>query len=200
MSHGKAQTLGIFGIILIVLSIAFASLPLIPNNTLGVIRLIARQRTIEQQIVKDVLILDRPAGNYIQAISELQNSLPAWEQVQIGLQKGDDSLGISPNLPADIKLLILQSLSDFASIDTAARKILAHPSPVDQIQLTIILQHEHGYSLTMFQVSGLFEDHIHGISQIYFGIGTAISIGLLIIWICLFRALLKRIPKEEKQP
>jgi MFS superfamily sulfate permease-like transporter len=199
MSHIKTRIMGIFGILLILFFIAFAALPLIPNSTLGVIRIIARQRTIEQLIVKDVLILAyRPTSEHVQAISELQNSLPVWEKVEAGLQNGDDSLGISPNLPPEVKALILQAQSDFTSIDTAAHQILAHPSQVDQTQLLIILQHERAYSLTLFQVSSLFEDHIHAISQVYFGIGVAISIGLLLIWIRFFRALLRAEREKEE--
>ncbi|OLD63409.1 MAG: hypothetical protein AUF65_02420 [Chloroflexi bacterium 13_1_20CM_50_12] len=200
MSHTKTRIWGIFGILLILFSIAFSALPLIPNSTLGVIRIIARQRAIGQQIVKDVLILAyRPPPEHVQAISEIQNALPVWEQVQAGLQNGDSSLGISPNLPGDIKLLLLQAQSDFTSVDTATHQILAHPSPIDQTQLSIILHHEHGYSLAMFQVSDLFESHIRGISQIYFGIGTAISVGLMFIWVTFFRKILRLEREKEAQ-
>jgi hypothetical protein len=171
-----------------------------PNSTLSVIRVIARQRTIEQLIVKDVLIMAyRPTADHVQAISELQNALPNWEKVQNGLQNGDADLGISSNLPSDIKLLVLQSQSDFTSIDTSAHQILAHSSEVDQTQLLIILQHERAYSLTIFQVSSLFEDHILGVSRIYFGIGVAISVALLCIWIRFFRAMLKNDITREEQ-
>lgn len=200
MSHKKTLIWGIFGILLIFFFIAFAALPLFPNSTLGVIRIIARQRTLEQIIVKDVLILAyRPAPDHVQAISEIQNALPTWEQVQTGLQKGDDSLGISHNLPPEIHLLLLQSQSDFTSIDTAAHQVLAHPSKIDQTQLLIILQHERAYSLAMFQVSDLFESHIHGISQAYFGIGTAIGVGLMLIWVTFFRKILRLEREKEEQ-
>ncbi len=193
MSHGKVRVLGVFGIILLLFLIAFTALPLMPNSTLGVIRIIARQRTIEQLIVKDVLILAyRPTPEHVQAISELQNALPTWEKVQAAFQHGDAELGISANLPPEVKLLVLQAQSDFTSIDTAAHQILTHSSPVDQTQLLIVLQHERGYSVTMFQVSGLFEDSILFVSRIYFGVGTLISLGLLYIWIRFFRALLKK--------
>lgn len=198
MSYRKARLWGIFGIILILFLIAFAALPLIPNDTLGTTRIIARQRTIEQLIVKDVLILSyRDTADHVQAISELQNALPAWEQVEHGLQNGDASLGISPNLPPEVKLLVLQAQSDFTSIDTAAHQILAHSSPVDQTQLMIILQHEHTYSVTMFQMSDLFESHIQVISRVYFGFGVAISLGLMAIWTRLFKEIL-RLKKEEE--
>lgn len=199
MSHGKIRVLGVFGIILILFSIAFAALPLLPSSTLGVIRIIARQRTLEQLIVKDVLILTyRSSGDRVQAISEIQNALPTWEKVQAGLQNGDESLGISSNLPGEINLVLLQAQSDFTSIDTATHQILAHPSQVDQTQLSIILQHDHTYSLDMFQMSDLFESHILSISRIYFATGTAISIGLMLIWIRLLRALLRAEREKEE--
>jgi hypothetical protein len=200
MSHGKVRILGIFGVLLILISIGFSMFPLLPHDTMSVIHLIARQRTIAQLVVKDTLILAyRPADDHVQAISELQNALPAWEKVELGLQNGDTSLGISPNLPGDIKLLLLQAQSDFTSIDTSAHYILAHPDPIDQTQLSIVLQHERAYSLTMFQVSNLFDDYIHGMSTVYFGIEVAISVGLLILWIRLFRALLTHTEAKEKE-
>lgn len=198
MSYRKARLWGIFGIILILFLITFTAFPLMPNDTLGTTRIIARQRTIEQLIVKDVLILAyRNTADHAQAVSELQNALPAWEQVERGLQNGDASLGISHNLPPEIHLLLLQAQSDFTSIDTAAHQILAHPSNVDQTQLMIILQHEHAYSITMFQMSDLFEGHIQVISKVYFGFGVAISLGLMAIWVKLFKEILRLKKKDE---
>lgn len=200
MSHSKVQILGVFGVLLILISIGFGVFPLMPNDTLDVIRLIARQRTLEQLIAKDTLILAyRPTDDHVQAISELQNTLPAWEKVELGLQNGDASLGISPNLPGNIKLLLLQAQSDFTGIDASAHYILAHPDPVDQTQLSIVLQHERAYSVTMFQVNTLFNDYIQEMSRIYFGIGVAINACLLLIWMSFFKELLKRTPKEEEK-
>ena len=95
MTYGKIRVLGIFGIFLILLSIGFAALPLMPNSTLDLIRTIARQRTLDEQITKDALILAyRPTAEHVQAINELQSSLPVFEGVNAGLENGDQSLGI----------------------------------------------------------------------------------------------------------
>jgi hypothetical protein len=197
LSPTKIRIWGIFGIILILFSIGFAALPLIPNSSLDVIRITVRQRALEERIVKDALTLTYQPSSRVQAVSELQNTLPVWEQVQNGLMNGDTSLGISPNQPSDTKLLLLQAQSDFVNMDTSARQILAHPSPVDATQLSIILQHEQSYYTTMAHVDSLSEDHILWITRLYFGIGIAISIVLLLIWIRFFRTIARK--NEEKE-
>jgi hypothetical protein len=201
MSRGKARILGIFGIIAILLSSAFTAIPIIPSNALNVVRLIARQRTIEQIIVKDCLLLAYgTSSERIQALSELQDNLPMWEQVETALQNGDASLGISSHLPGDISTLVLQAQPDFTSIDIAAHHILSHPSPVDQTQLAIILQHESSYSVTIFQLNGVYDAYLQEMAQVYFSIGVGVDIILFFIWLRFFRALLKHIPKEEEKP
>lgn len=191
MSHSKIRIWGIFGIILIVFTIAFAALPLFPSSALDVIRITVRQRALEERIVKNVVVLAYQPESHVQAVSELQNTLPTWEQVQNGLMNGDQSLGISANQPDDVKLLLLQAQSDFVSIDTAVHQILAHPSQVDPTQLTIVLGHEQAYYTTMAHVDTVSKDHITQITRIYFGIGMAISLVLMVIWIRMFKEVMR---------
>lgn len=198
MSHDRIRIWGVLGIILILFSIAFAALPLLPNSSLDVIRITVRQRALEERIVKDVLTLACQPTSKVQAINELQTTLPTWEQVQVGLLNGDASLGISPNPPEDINLLLLQAQSDYMSIDTAIHQILAHPSTVDQLQIAIVLQHDSGYYTTMAHVDMLLEAHVQFVAKLYFGFGVAISIGLLLIWMQFFRKMI-RIDKEHQE-
>jgi len=176
--------LGWLGIFLFIVSILFEALPLMRGNGLNTFHLIARQRVLEQRIVTDVLTLAyRPDDEHPEALSELQTALPVWEKVQIGLQKGDDSLGISPNLPSNVKLYLLQMQPDFSYMDVAARQILTHHDPVDPDQVIIILQHEQPYYLSMAQAVILFQDDIDNAAKIYFSIELGIGIALMSIWI-----------------
>src|SRR2546430_123803 len=57
------------------------------------------QRTRAQAIAKDTLILAyRPESEHAQAVNELQNLLPRFEQTQKGLQVGDNSLQLPPRV------------------------------------------------------------------------------------------------------
>lgn len=192
------RILGWFGVFLLLASLVLEALPLMHDNTLGTFHLIARQRVLEQRIVTDVLILAyRPEDEHPEAISELQTALPVWEQVQRGLNNGDSSLGISPNLPSNVKLLLLQMQPDFMYMDVAARQILAHPEPVNSDELTIVMQHEQPYYLAMGQAVQLLQDDINIAAQIYFGIELTLGLILAAIWIA-FTLSMHRMNKVKK--
>lgn len=179
-----SRILGWFGVFILLVCIAFQALPLMPNSGLNTFHLAARQRVLEERIVKDVLILAcRPQDEHTEAISEMQTVMPVWEEVEKGLQNGDTSLNISPNLPGDFKMMMLQAQPDYSYLDAAARRILAHPEPADQTQVSIVLQHSQGYYLYMGEAVNVLQDDINGVARIYFGIGLGIEIFLMIIWI-----------------
>ena len=185
MSPSKIRILGGFGIFLLIISLAFEALPLLPNNTLNVFSTIALQRTLGQRVAKNALVLAYRTSpdERAEAINELQNVLPYWERVQAGLQNGDSTLGIPAHLPSDVSLVVLQSQPDFAYMDTAAHKVLSRSSPVDAVQISIILQHDNAYFLSMVQVTNLMQQHIQSAAQMYFIIELCIGLGLMIIWI-----------------
>lgn len=179
-----ARTLGWFGVFLLIVSLTFEALPLMPNSTLNTFHLAARQRVLEEHIVKDILILAyRPSSEHAEAVSEMQTALPVWEEVENGLQNGDTSLGISPRLPSDVKLQLSQAQPDFVYLDAAARRILAHPSSVDETQITIVLQHNQGYYISMAQVVNVLQDDMSKVANAYFTIELSIGVFLMIIWI-----------------
>lgn len=179
------RVMGSFGIVLLLIIIALEALPLLNNtDSINIFHLVARQRVLEERVVKDALILAYRASpdEHAEAISEMQTSLPTWEKVQNGLQNGDGSIGIPQNyLPSDLKLLLTQTQPDFTYLDAAARKILAHPSPVDLVQLSIVLQHDQGYYISMAQVVNSAQDHIQGAARIYFSIELIVALILLIV-------------------
>lgn len=147
------------------------------------------QRTRMQAITKDVLILAyRPTSDRAQAISELQIALPLWEQTQRGLQMGDTVLQLPIQVPEIVQALMTASQSDYLAIDTAARNIVAHTaSPIDPIQLQIILSHEHSYAVEMTQVNNAWQLQIDGaflhIFLIESGITSLVIILLLLLYV-----------------
>ena len=185
------------GIFLFIISIAFEALPLMSDTTIGTFRLMTRQRVFEQSIVKNALILYyRPSlSERSEAISELQTTLPVWEKVQIGLQNGSPSLGISSNLPSDVNTLIMQAQPDYVYLDAAVHQILAHTGSIDVVQLSIILQHDQPYYVAMGQTTNLFQEHIQDATKIYFIIQLCISMPLMLICLgLLFRMKVRQRP------
>jgi len=200
MSPNKIRILGGFGIFLLIISLAFEALPLLPNNTLNVFSIIALQRTLGQRVAKNALVLAYRTSpdEKAEAVGELQNVLPYWEKVQSGLAHGDPSLSIPAHLPSDISLIVLQSQPDFAYMDTAAHKVLSHPSPVDPVQISIILQHDNAYFLSMVQITNLMQQHIQSAAQMYFIIELCIGIGIMIIWIVFILSVKSALNKAHK--
>jgi hypothetical protein len=175
------------GVFLLIITLAFEAIPLISGTSVATFRIMARQRVLEQRVVKDVLILAYRSSpeDHAEAISELQTTLPAWENFQNGLRAGDTSLGISPNMPGDVRLLLTQAQPDFTYLDAAAHQVLAHPSPVDLVQLSIILQHDQPYYIAMAQANDLFQERIQDAAKVYFGIEVCMCVASISIWIVL---------------
>lgn len=123
-----------------------------------------RQATLQsarcQRVVKIALILkdvsiDQNAR--LQAVSELQNTLPAWEKQQSRMQSYQT---------ASLSVLVVQTQADFAAMDTAAWSILANPTkPADPVQVGIILQREHNYTTIMTQLATLVQQRLEEIDR-----------------------------------
>ena len=134
-----------------------------------------------QRIAKNVLILENQSASKeskAQAISEMQNGLPAFENTQASLQQTKNT---------DTHFLIAQSQPDFVSIDTAARSILSHGSGnVDPLQAQIVLDHERNYSLIMTQIGTLRQSHIQSsttiLSVVQIVLSTLILIGISVLY------------------
>src|SRR5256884_5592378 len=157
------RVITVCGIVLLLLSIVSDSLPLMPNNALNVVRRASQQRGLSERIAKNAIILVRDdASLHSQAVSELQVTLPGWEKIQRGLLSGDASLGLPDRVPDDVRLLLLQVRGDFSAIDAAAKAILAHP---DETQLSIILDHNQQYYLTMENIADLLPDSVQDDTQ-----------------------------------
>ena len=194
------RVITVCGIVLLLLSIVSDSLPLMPNNALNVVRRASQQRGLSERIAKNAIILVR--GDVLlraQAISELQVTLPGCERIQRGLLSGDASLGLPDRVPDDVRLLLLQVRGDYSAIDAAAKNILAHP---DETQLSIILDHNQQYYLTMASVADLWQDRVQDASQVFFTIKLTIGLLLISFWVLLIvlhRQERKAGQKKERQ-
>jgi hypothetical protein len=170
-------------IVLLVLLVGFQLIPLTFNET-SILSQVGQQKTRSQRIAKDVYVLAyRPEDEHAQAVSELQNTLPAWEQTQLQLQ----NLRIGGN----ISIYITQSQPDFTAEDTAARKLLAsanaYPNQkVDITQVDIIAEHERGYFLSISQFITAFDQHIQSRMQLLVYIESGIAGTILVLTIVQF--------------
>lgn len=140
------------------------------------------QRTRAQAIAKDVLILSyRPGDEHAQAVSEIQATLPRFEQAERGLLVGDASLQLPSHVPGDIAQVMVGAAPDYVAMDIALRSIIAHTdAPIDLIQRDIVLAHIDGYSTTMMQVETLWQQHIDNGFLFLFWIESALT-GILVL-------------------
>jgi hypothetical protein len=184
-------------IVFLLLLGAFQSIWVFGGSASSIMNQVGLQRARVQAITKNVLILAyRPITEHAQAVSELQNVLPIWERTQNGLKAGNASLQLPANVPGDIATLVSLAQSDYLAIDTAARVILAHTAtPVDPLQLAIVVSHEHGYALAMTQVVNAWQQHIDAAFFHLYLIESGITLGLialiLLFYIFLARKLFK---------
>lgn len=174
------------GIIFLIGAALLEVLPVLPNSvatTVSIVHRVNQQGALAERIDKDVLTLAyRPQSERVQALSELQVTLPTFEKVQAGLQGGDVSLNLPMQRPQDVQLLLLQSQSDYMAIDTAVKAILAHTNQsVDPNQIAIIQQHERPYFLAMNYSAKVWEDHVEGNALGFFWVELWMSIILIIL-------------------
>jgi len=183
----------ISAIALLVLLIAFQLVPLTFNET-AILSQVGQQKTRSQRIAKDVYVLAyRPNDEHAQAISELQNTLPSWEQTQAQLQH----IRISGN----IDVYIVQSQPDFTAMDTASRKLLAianaNPNAkTDTTQVDIVAEHERGYYLSISQFISAFDQHVQERMQLLVYI--EVGIALLILILTILPIILSRLKRTQQ--
>lgn len=161
--HQAYVTITSIGIMLLLLIVAgFTLLPsLAGNDDLLIVGQASVQIARSEFIAKEVLVLAyRPMTYHSEAVSGLQTTLPVFQQVQGGLLNGDASLGLPSNPPADVVQAMSRTNGDYMAMVAALKSILARPdTPPDPIQVDIIIAHEPAYSLGMYQVATLLEQH-----------------------------------------
>lgn len=152
------------------------------DNTTAVTTAVVGQRAREVRMVKDVLVLaSRPLSEHAQSFSELQDILPLWESTQKGLQVGDASLGLPRYPPTDVVLLLSAAQSDYTPLDVAFQHIVSQHGSIDPLQLQIVQEHDHGYAVTMSQVTTLWRTHMSesAIQAFWFESGVVVATLLL---------------------
>lgn len=157
------------------------------------------QRARSQRIAKDVLILStHPTDeSRAQAISEMQNMLPGWQETQTGLQQGDPALGLPHAVPDNIQLILTQAQPDYNAMLVAAKAILASPDkPVNSIQVTIILAHELKYYLAMSQVETLWQQQIDAWRWQFFWTASVVLVLIMVLIVLTYSQLTMRAMKQ----
>lgn len=150
-------------IILVALLLACFLIPLIKSPT-NALRKASLQQARVERIAKDVMILEyRPAIEHAQALSELQDTLPVWQDEQSALAQFNDQ---------QVQLLLLQSNADYTPMTAALKIILSQPaSQIDPLQVSIILNHEHDYAVTINQIAQLIQQDQAAIAEQFFIFG-----------------------------
>ena len=196
------RAITVMSIVVLISSVLIEILPLPNNNvltTINIIRRIEQQQSLAERIDKNILILAyRPQSEHIQAINELQVTLPIFEKIQSGLQSGDASLYLPKRRPQDVQLLLVQSQPDYIAIDTAAKTILGHAdSPVDLDEISIMQQHERPYFLAINNAARLWQGHILENSLGFFW--TELCLGIVLLSLYIISVILKKIDKWIKK-
>jgi hypothetical protein len=195
----------VFCVLLLLLLAGFQSIWVLAGSASGIMNQTGLQRTRAQVIAKDALILaSRPEDEHAQAINELQNILPRFEQAQRGLQNGDAALQLPARVPDDVAPYVQATQSDFFAMDTAARKLLATADGhVDSIQVDIVLAHEHDYSIAMSAVVSAWQTRIDAAFLHIFEWESGIVALLILIiigkYFLITRHIMKRLLEEAQE-
>lgn len=133
-------------ILLLIILAGFQALPVFQDNSAEVVNDAGLQRTRCQIIAKSVYVLAyRPKAEHAQAVSDLQTTLPLWQQEQENL---------TSSVTSDVLPLLQDARSNYLAIAAATKAILAQPdqSP-DPIQIDIVANSNRDYTRTMNQVN-----------------------------------------------
>jgi hypothetical protein len=180
----------VLGVIGFLFGILLEAIPVYTNGTnevINAIHITNQQYALDERISKDVCALTQP-GDHSQSVLELQVTLPAFEKnqadLQSNLQTNDPSFELPAHIPGDVQLLIIQSQSDYAALDSAARSILNNADPpIDQNQLAIIQQHERPYFITMGTAAKVWQGHIRDNAIMFFQFELGLDIAVLALMI-----------------
>ncbi len=174
--------------VMLLVLVGFCSVWVAFGSSAGVMFQAGAQRMRVERVAKDVLILAyHPTGlTQAQAMSEIQDTIPPWQQVQAGLMTGDSTLGLPAHPPSDIEALMVFSQTDYVPIEVALSSIVKHPTPLDPVQVQIILSHENEYLNTMSRVNLAWQSHIDDVFHQLFWIEVALIAALFIVEIITF--------------
>lgn len=163
-----------FFLFLLLLLGGFQSIPILAGSDTTAVNQAGLQRTRGEVIAKNVLILQyRPATARPQAISDLETTLPLWEQEQTTLAN---------DVRPDVQIIVTEIRPDYLAMDTAVRAILAHPDgPTDPVQVSIILMHDRQYVVSMNEIVLILQQSADRRTTSLFVIESVIDLFFLII-------------------
>lgn len=183
MSKKIYRVLFIATILLVLVIIAFESiLPLVDASSY--LNQAGLQRTRSDVLALAMLTLEyRPASEHALAISNLQVTLPIFEQEQTLLNSNDAS---------DEQLLLQQMRGDYLAIITSAQTVISAPNkPVDPIQVNIIMAHKDSYRSTMNLLVNVLVSHVERLTWTLFYIESGIGLLIMGVVVWLWRMLEK---------
>jgi len=179
-------------IVLVLLLIGFESVPLYRDDTLMTSQ-VQQQGAISQRIAKDVLLMEYIPDRRADALNELQNVVPNFENGQ----------KVVSTLPPSMQSFLMATNPDFQDIDTAARKILSAPNAsTNSLQVAIILDHERNYYLSVSQTVAALKSNAVNRKVSLFVIETIICVLLLIAgisFLIIVEWLIKRYEEIERK-
>lgn len=163
------RTMIITTLIILVLLGVCQYAPLTSGNDLQVLAQVSSQQWAVQRIAKDAMLMQSgSAFQRIQAVNELQTTLPEWETTQRSIQ--------GSALSVDVQVLFASTATDYTAIDTATKAILAHPDQAaDPTQVRIITDHTDPYFTTTSQIAAITQQRMLVRTQWLFGIEIALS-------------------------
>jgi hypothetical protein len=138
-------------VLLIAILVGFEAVPITTGSDVQYINQAALQRVRSQVFAKSVYALKyHTDGERAQAISDLQVTLPLFEQEQAVL--------LSNSAP-DVQMTVQATRSDYLALVTAIQSILTHPTTSNSIEIDIVLSHERGYLTTSNTLITMLQKH-----------------------------------------
>jgi len=148
------RILCIGGCVLVLCLLFLESTPILSSGIPQLTGIAASQKALVERLAKDALLIeDGTSDQHIQAINELQITLPRWQSNQNQLH--------ASILPNDVNILFEATASDYTAINTALQTILEntdHPASTIDIEVAIVETHEQEYYVNMSQILSLLQN------------------------------------------
>jgi hypothetical protein len=182
-------------ILLMLTLIGFGIIFILTGNDVGYINQAALQRTRDEIFAKSMYVLQyQPASEKEKAISDLQVSLPLFEQEQVRLMANSD---------ANVQARLQTMGGDYLALDAAVKIIIAHPNDAtNSIEINIVLSHELSYLTQINSLVSVLQQESEarttqlGIIQITIEV---VSMALIILLMLLNRHMFTPMDQEEEK-
>lgn len=150
----------IAAVFLLLLLSGFEVIPFLSDNDDFVILQQANLQLVREQYIVKAVILLNDQVTPSQEIGGLQSVVPAFQQVQLGLLKGNSIYSLPGNPPDNVKNALAATQDDETAIVSSVNRILSQQdTKPDPIQVAIIKQHDQSYTTNMYQVTLLLQQN-----------------------------------------